>query len=95
LIFTHYSLFQTEYLLTHVMLRLLTSIRFSFAVLTIAIFELSVVPLNNVVVVVVVVFVVFVVNVDNDDSCCGDGDSGGEGNGGGNGQRRWISWSIC
>jgi hypothetical protein len=47
LIFTHHSLFQTKYLLTRVMVRLLTSIRFLFVVLTIAIFELSVVPLNK------------------------------------------------
>jgi len=45
LIFTHHSLFQTEYLLTRV--RLLTSIRFPFAIITIVIFELSVVPLNK------------------------------------------------
>ena len=47
LIFTHHSFFQTEYLLTRIMVRLLTSIHFPFAVLTIAIFELSVVPLNK------------------------------------------------
>ena len=47
LIFTHHSLFQTEYLLTRVMTRLLTLNHFPFTVLTIAIFELSVVPLNK------------------------------------------------
>ena len=47
LIFTHHSLFQTKYLLKHVMVRLLTSICVLFVVLTIAIFELSVVPLNK------------------------------------------------
>ncbi len=47
LIFTHHSLFQTKYLLMRVMVKLLTSIRFPFAILTIAIFELSVVPLNK------------------------------------------------
>ncbi len=47
-IFTHHSLYQTTYLLTCVMVRLLTSIlRFLFDVLTIAILELSVVPLNT------------------------------------------------
>ena len=44
--FTNHSLFQTKYLLTHIMVRLLTSICFPF-VLTIEIFELSVEPLNK------------------------------------------------
>jgi len=43
---THYSK-PSRYLLTRVMVRLLTSIRFLFIVLTIAIFKLSVVPLNK------------------------------------------------
>ena len=46
-IFMHHSLFQTEYLLTRIMVRLLTSICFPFAIITIVIFELSVVPLNK------------------------------------------------
>jgi len=47
LISTHHSLFQTVYLLMCVMTRLLTLICFPFAVLTIAIFNMSVVPLNK------------------------------------------------
>ena len=46
-IHTPLVLFQTKYLLTHVMVRLLILIQFPFPVLTIAIFKLSVEPFNK------------------------------------------------